>query len=98
MNFALQSVVSACNLTFPDIYAIVQTRARFSWQGGGVFVASGGKATLSKTYVYQNQAREVCSLFEPSATFLHRPNGKTRARFVLGRVVASTSPLEVKRH
>ena len=45
--------------------------ARFSWQGGGVYVNSGnsntpGKATLINSSVYRNEAtKHVCSSFRP---------------------------------
>ena len=47
------------------------TRARFSWQGGGLAVY--GMATLTNTNVYSNQAQYVCSPFELSLNFHPSP-------------------------
>ena len=38
------------------------------WQGGGVYVYTGGKATLTNSNVYQNEANDVRSPFEPSSS------------------------------
>ena len=43
------------------------------WQGGGIYVSSGGEATLIDSNVYQNEARYVRLLSEPSRTFLPSP-------------------------
>ena len=54
----------ACNVPSPRWNV---TRS-LSWQGGGVYVSSGGEATLTNSNVYQNEAKYVRSLFEPSSS------------------------------
>ena len=66
------SVCSPFELSL-NLHPLEQTRARFSWQGGGVHVQFGGEATLINSNVYQNEATYVCSLFEPSVTFHPSP-------------------------
>ena len=54
----------------PDISSIApwNVTCSLSWQGGGVYVYSGGEATLTNSNVYQNEANYVRSLFEPSSS------------------------------
>ena len=61
------------------------------WQGGGVYVSSGGEATLIDSNVYQNEARYVRLLSEPSRTFLpYRPAGALRV-LMAGRMAGDST-------
>ena len=67
-----------------------------AWQGGGVFVAYGGEATLNESNVYQNQAKHVRLLSELSRTFFQRPYGTLRAWLCLqggGLLIQGTATL-----
>ena len=45
----------------PHCPAETHAHSRSSWQGGGVYVSSGGKATLIDSNVHANLADPVCS-------------------------------------
>ena len=54
-----------CNVPSPD----GTLRVLALWQGGGIYVYTGGEATLIDSNVYQNEAISVRLLSEPSRTF-----------------------------
>ena len=60
-------------LDISSIAPLEQTRLRFSWQGGGIYVYIGAEATLIDSNVYRNEAASVRSPLNVPRHFFHRP-------------------------
>ena len=63
----------ACELPQDLLSSAPMERCAHAWQGGGIWVDSGGEATMIDSNVYQNQAIYVRLLSKPSRTFLPSP-------------------------